>query len=283
LASINHWTELVMAYPSEMRRSTQEVEPESAPPRRVGRRPKAEASLAPEISKAAVIERAAALAQKEQISDISMVRLAREMGVTPALIHYYVGSRDDLLSAVLNFAFRDRLNALPPLTGSWRRDLEAVARVTQKTHAKWPGLAAYIATHNRFRLFQKVQPGETDYGLAFFDHMGRIFKSGGFTPSQAALAYHLLMTFLVAIGSSAANRLAPKEHEDFIVGYVTKKSDASQVPGASYLVKPFAKIDVLTTFESGLQLLLDGFEQWLSDKLPSPARRPKKRAAKPSQ
>lgn len=68
-----------------------------------------------------------------------------------------------------------------------------------------------------------------------------------------------------AIGSSAANRLAPKEHEDFIVGYVTKKADASQVPGASYLVKPFAKIDVMTTFESGLRLLLDGFEQWLAE------------------
>lgn len=216
-----------------------------------------------EISRSVVVQHAVALAQREPISEISIVRLGRELGVTPGLIHYYVGSRDDLITAVMNHAFRERLDALPPLTGNWRRDLEAVARVSQQMHARWPGLSTYAATHNRFRLFQRVEPGETDYGLAFFNHVGSILRSGGFSAEQAAFAYHLLMLLLVSIGASSAQRQMPGEHEEFIVGYVSK-ADAKAMPGASFLAKPFARIDAQSTLEVGLKILLDGFEGWLS-------------------
>lgn len=231
-------------------------------PRRAGRRPKNADDGTPELSRAVIIDCAVKLAQKESLEEISMVRLARELGVTPALIHYYMGSREDLLSAVLNNAFRDRLSALPPLTGHWRHDLEAIAHATSKTHARWPGLASYTARHNRFRLFQKVSEGDTDYGLMFFDHVGRILRDGGFTASQAALVYHLLMTFLVSIGTTMANRQSPKDHEDFIVGYLSRH-DPKQIPGASFMMKPFAKIDAPVSLEAGLKVLLDGFQEWL--------------------
>lgn len=217
-----------------------------------------------EISRGVIVERAIALARSEPISELSIVRLGRELGVTPGLVHYYVGSRDDLLTAVMNRAFQERLEALPPPTGDWRRDLEAVARVSQQMHARWPGLATYTATHNRFRLFQRVEPGETDYGLAFFDHVGSILRSGGFSGEQAAFAYHLLMLLLLSVGTSSAHRQMPGEHEEFIVGYVSSKADARSLPGASFLAKPFARIDAPSTLDVGLKVLLDGFESWLS-------------------
>ena len=232
------------------------------PPARRSRSARAERA---EISRAAVVECAVALAQREPLAEISIVRLGRELGVTPGLIHYYVGSRDDLLSAVMNHAFRERLDALSPPTGNWRRDLEAVARATQRTHVRWPGLATYIATHNRFRLFQRVEPGETDYELAFFIHVGSILRGGGFSGEQAALAYHLLMLFLVSVGASTAQRQMPSEDEEFIVGYVSK-ADAKALPGASFLAQPFARIDAQSTFDAGLKLLLDGFDGWLAGK-----------------
>jgi AcrR family transcriptional regulator len=240
------------------------VDQASAAPRR-GRRPKSRDGTTPDLSRDAVIECATNLARREALSEISMSRLARELGVTPALIHYYVGSRDELLSAVMNLGFRERLESLPPLTGDWRKDLKAVARATQQMHVRWPGLVTYIATHNRFRLFQKVQPGEVDYGLAFFDHVGRILRGGGFSPSQAALAYHLLMTFLVSVGAARANSQTPSEHGEFITSYVAK-FDSAEVPGAAFLAKPFSKIDAAATFNSGLKVLLDAFESWLASK-----------------
>jgi AcrR family transcriptional regulator len=231
-------------------------------PRRAGRRPKSDAPGA-DLSRDAVIRRAIELAQKESISEVSMVRVAREMGIAPGLVHYYVGSKDDLLSAVLNAAFQERVMALPPVTGDWRADLEGVCRSTLNTLARWPGVANYIATQNRFRLFQRVQPGETDYGLAYFDHLGRILEHAGFTPTQAALAYDLTMMFVTSISVELANRQAPGEHKDFITGYVSR-FDRKDVPGAAFLVGPFAKIDSERRLEAGLQLMLDGFETWLA-------------------
>ncbi|MCA8295568.1 MULTISPECIES: TetR/AcrR family transcriptional regulator [Burkholderia] len=245
-------------------KSTKIAPEEAVPstPRRSGRRPKSD-TPGSGLSRDAVIRSAVELAQKESIFDVSMVRVAREMGVAPGLVHYYVGSKDDLLSAVLNTAFRERVLALPAVTGDWRVDLEGVCRSSLDVLARWPGIANYIATQNRFRLFQRVQPGETDYGLAYFDHLGRILEHAGFTPAQAALAYDLTMMFVTSISVEFANRQAPGEHKEFIVRHVSQ-FDREAIPGAAFLVEPFANIDSEKRLGAGLQLMLDGFETWLS-------------------
>lgn len=253
-----------IVYPYTMNPLEKMTSEEKAPVvRRTGRRPRGDGSGAPDLSRDLVIQCAVALARRESISELSMVGLAREMKVAPGLIHYYMRSRVDLVSAVMNFAFKERMEALPPIEGSWRTDLEGVARSTMKTIARWPGLATYIGTHNRFRLFQRVQSGELDYGLAYFDHVGRILQNGGFSKQQAALAYHLLMLFVMSMAAEQENCQAPGEHEDFIVGYVSEFEHGS-IPGASYIVQPFAKLDNATTFEAGLSLLMDGFQSWHS-------------------
>jgi AcrR family transcriptional regulator len=236
------------------------------PTRRPGRRPKSEDGT-PAPSREAVIQCAVDLARKEPISEVSMVRVARELGVAAGLVHYYLGSRDDLLSAVINFAFKERVDALPEPSGDWRADLEGVARSALVVLARWPGLGAYLMTRNRFRLFQRVQPGETDYGLAYFDHIGQVLRSAGFPGAKAALVFHLLMLFITSIAVERENRQAPGMHEEFIVGYVSK-FDRSTVPGAAFLAGPFGKIDNDTTFETGLRILLDGFEAWRTASAP---------------
>lgn len=239
--------------------------------RRLGRRPKGDGSGPPDLSRDAVIRCAVALARQGPISELSMVRVAREMGVAPGLIHYYMGNRDDLISAVMNTAFKERMEALAPIRGDWRTDLEDVAQSTLTTLARWPGLATYISTHNRFRLFQKVQTGELDYGLAFFDRVGQILCNGGFSKQQAALAFHLLMLFVMSMAAERENRQTPDEHEDFIVGYISK-FDEHSIPGASYIAAPFAKISNAMTLKVGLGILMDGFQSWLSKSSSAEAR-----------
>ncbi|MES2260390.1 MAG: TetR/AcrR family transcriptional regulator C-terminal domain-containing protein [Pseudomonadota bacterium] len=231
-------------------------------PRRAGRRPRGDGTGTGDLSRIAVVQCAVALARKEPIAELSMVRVARELGVAPGLIHYYMGSRDDLVSAVINTMFRERMEALPATTNNWRTDLDGVARSAIKTLEQWPGLATYIGTHNRSRLFQRVTAGEVDYGLAFFDHVATILRDGGFTKQQAALAYHLLLLFVMSMAAERENRQAPGEHEAYIVNYVAGYERES-IPGAAFIVEPFARLDSHTTFEAGLRLLMDGFEAWL--------------------
>ncbi|WP_172170965.1 TetR/AcrR family transcriptional regulator [Paraburkholderia elongata] len=249
--------------------NSRKVSPEVEPVKvsKAGRRPKSDGSSGPELSRDAVIQRAVTLAQCESIDEVSIARVARELGVVTSLIHYYIGNRDDLLSIVINAAMKERFEALPPVTGVWRIDLEGVVRCTLDVFTRWPGLATYVATHNRFRLFQRVQPGEIDYGLSYFDHVGQIFQQGGFTASQAALAYHLLMLFVTSIAAESAHHQAPVAHKDFILGYVSG-STSERTPGASFIVGPFAELDSPTTFDAGMELLLTGFEAWLAPSRP---------------
>jgi len=243
-------------------------------PRRAGRRPK-NGIPGHDLSREAVIECALKLARNASVAEVSMVRVAREMGVTPGLVHYYIGSKDDLLSTVLNAIFRERVLALPTVTGNWRVDLEGVCRSMLDTLAHWPGSAHYFAMHNRFRLFQRVPSSETDYGLAYFDHVGRILQHAGFTATQAALVYDLTMIFMTSISLEFTNRQAPDEHKEFISDYIAQ-FDRKAIPGADFLVAPFVKISHKKRFNAGLKLLLDGFASWLtppSSDTPTPRQR----------
>src|SRR5262245_23750213 len=101
--------------------------PEGAPPPRKRGRPPKSASAASEqgsvLTRELILQKATELAKFEPLGEISMVGLARELNVTPALIHYYVGSRDDLISGVANRYFKARVENVQPLTGDWAEDL----------------------------------------------------------------------------------------------------------------------------------------------------------------
>ncbi|MDD2046228.1 TetR/AcrR family transcriptional regulator [Pseudomonas putida] len=228
----------------------------AVPRKRSGRRPKSDQ----DVSREAMITCAIGIAQNESLTEVSMVRIGKELGVAAGMVHYHLGSRDELISAVINAAFKDRLQQLPALTGDWRKDIEAFARSSLATLERWPGLATYILTENKFRLFQRVQPGEIDYGLAYFDHIGQILKAATLPQPFAAMAYHLLLLFVSVIAAEKENHQAPHAHSDFISGYLMKSTQ--HYPGAAFLASDFVAIDSTITFDAGLALLLDGFDSW---------------------
>ena len=231
---------------------------EAAPAKKVGRRPKS----GQDVSRHAMVECAVRIARSESLSEVSMVRIGKELGVAAGMVHYHMGSRDELISAVINAAFKERLERLPSPTGEWRHDLEQFALSSLDTMGRWPGLATYILTENKFRLFQRVQPGETDYGLAYFDHMGRILMAMGVSGAMGAMIYHLLLLFVSVIAAEKENRQSPKTHGDFISGYLARFASDSY-PGAAFLAEPFAALNSPATYETGVNILLDGFERWI--------------------
>jgi AcrR family transcriptional regulator len=239
-------------------------------PRRPGRRPKSADGEAPSgISKADIIEHAAKLAREEPFAEITIARLSRDLGVVPGLIHYFVGSRDELLSLVINQALKQRAELFPALTDDWRADLEALMRHTIEMQIRWKGITTYVASHNKYRLFQRVEEGERDYGLVFFDRMGQILRRSGLKPSQAAMAFHLLMLFATAVAGAAVNRQEPVLHKSFILAHLAQ-FPSSHYPGAAFIAKAFSSIDTSKTVEIGLNLLLDGMAEMAADAAAAP-------------
>jgi len=219
-------------------------------------------TVTPFLSREHIIDRALELTRQEPLAELSMVGLAREFGVTPALIHYYVGSRDDLVSGVVNRYFKARVERFAPPTGDWRRDLEDMARTTCAQMVEHGGVLRYIFSHNRFRLFQKVVPGETDYGMEFLDRSIRVFRDAGFGPKHAALGYHLLQQFVLAAAYAEVGRQLPAEHEEYVRERITATPKA-RYAAAHYVARTFSRLDAKTAFDAGLGLLLDGFAGWL--------------------
>jgi len=252
----------VVCMPTKERSTTQKNK-KDAPVRRRGRPPRVESPINGEanLSRTTILSRAIELARETPLDQISMVQLAKDFGVAPGLIHYYLGGRDKLISGVLNNYYRERLSRMPAFTGDWRQDVEQIARISLKVAVENPGVSTYVASHNRFRLFQDVEEGETDFGAAFFNHTVSAIKQGGFTAQQVALAYHLLAQFLVASSRAEAARQLPIYHRTFIRDRLNAMSP-EKYDGAHYVSEAFSELSTEVAFEAGLNILLNGIELW---------------------
>lgn len=215
------------------------------------------------LTREQILEKATELAKVEPLSEISMVGLARELGVAPALIHYYVGSRDDLISGVANRYFRERVQRLKPPSGDWEADLYELATETYEMGVEYGGVLRYMMSHNRFRLFQQVAPGETDYGLIYLDHTAGILRDAGFSPQQSALAFHLLSLYVMSSAYAEVTRQLPAFHTPYIRNQIESHAPAT-TEGARFFIDPFSQLDSNTAFPEGLRLLIAGFRSWLA-------------------
>ena len=94
-----------------------------------------------------------ALTKSLPLQDVSIVRVARELDVTPASIHYYLEGRDALTLGIVNLFIHDLSAEWPQPRSSWKADLEATATAIYRHYVRYPGIAAYFAAQNRFRVF----------------------------------------------------------------------------------------------------------------------------------
>lgn len=215
----------------------------------------------PLISREAIIEKATQLAKTEPLNELSIVGIAKEFGVTTALIHYYAGSRDELISGVVNRYFRERVARFEDITADWRTNIEKHAQAIFDVSREFGGVLQYLMSHNKFRLFQQVTAGEIDYGMVYLNRLAEIFRFGGFSAEQAAMGYHLLVQYLMTAAYAEVNRQLPSNHGKYLLTRI-KETPEAQYPGAHFIAEPFSKLGSKKAFETGLKIILDGFENW---------------------
>jgi AcrR family transcriptional regulator len=241
---------------------TQRKTGQKAPPRRRGRPARSAAGSVP-ISRDAIVERALELSRTEALAEISMVRVARDLEVAPALIHYYLGSRDQLTSAIINRSYERIVAALPKPTSDWHSDATRVARVAYEHFKRYTGVPGYLVAHNKFRVIQLVGPGEADFGLAFFDAVATVFRRAGLSPPQAAMAVHLYLQHLLSSAYAAAARQLPGDHHGYLATAFERLSPRA-FPGVQFVKSTFANLGADNAFDEGLALILDGFSGWIA-------------------
>lgn len=214
------------------------------------------------VSRDAVIELAYELARGESLEDISFVRLAKTLGVVPGALHYHIGTKDDLTSAILNRFYKQLLARLReiPTDLPWRDRLRQFACILMACERDHRGAAEYIQTKAKFRVFQKVGAGETDYGAAYLDHAFGMFREAGFDAKQSAMFYHVLAMHCLAAANSHVAHLEPAEHEHFLLKQAATFSEGT-MPGLDFALRAFSGIRAHEAFEFGLEALLDRFAE----------------------
>jgi AcrR family transcriptional regulator len=200
------------------------------------------------------------LAKSVPLSELSILRLANELGVTPALIYYYLGGRDAMTSGVMNSFYRELLENWPRDVGDdWRHRLEVVLGVVYRAYVRYPGIAAYVVSHNRYRMIQDVKKGETDYGILFFERFVSAVKSIGFDAASTGVYAHLLMEFTTASAHATVRHMWPGEHKDFLESKLSAL-DAEDYPATHFVRPSLTSLNATAAFTTGLGLMLQGLE-----------------------
>jgi len=207
-----------------------------------------------------IISCAFELAKTLPLQELSMVRVARELGVTPALIHYYLDGRDALTSGVMNSFYREMLADWPVASGRWREDIQAVADHVYAIYVAYAGVAAYVISHTRFRMAQRVAPGETDYGLLLFERIVGVVREAGFDAARTGMYANLLMEFIISGAYATVRHRWPGEHGDFL-DRVFAKLDRKQYPHTQFVRSTLISLDGSAAFREGMHLVLNGIDQ----------------------
>ncbi|WP_299847765.1 TetR/AcrR family transcriptional regulator [uncultured Paracoccus sp.] len=212
------------------------------------------------VDREKIIDLAYDLARSQSIDQVSFVQLAKAFEVKPGALHYHIGTKDDLTSAILNRFYRELLAKLTamPEEPDWRRRLSHFAQTLMTTERDHRGAAEHIQTHAKFRVFQRVRDGETDYGAAYLDHAFSLLRGAGFDAETAALCYHVLALHCLSAATSASSRLEPSAHENFLTARA-EAYESGEMPGLEFALRPFARVRADDAFQIGLEALLDRF------------------------
>lgn len=212
------------------------------------------------VSREKVIDLAYEQARTQPLEAISFVQIAQTLGVVPGSLHYHIGTKDDLTSAILNRYYKGLLAALQQMPSGldWIDRMRFFARVLMTSQRSHRAAAEHIQTKARFRLFQKVGPGETDWGAAYLDWAFTLFRDAGFDADHAAMCYHTLALHCLAAANSANARLGPAEHDAFLLERAETFAPGA-MPGLDFALRSFARVQADEAFEFGLEALLARF------------------------
>lgn len=235
--------------------SNANVEIESKPRRR-GRPTSAEKT---KVTKREVIAQGLVLARSVGLQDITITSLARDLAVTPQLIHYLIPGRDGLITGVMNAFYRELCEEWPKDEPRWRDHMIAMAHHLHAFYLRYRGVVLYTAAHNRYRLVQSVDEGETDYGLVFLDLLFRGAMKMSLDAATTVVFCEIFIDFVSSQARAAIGTRLPRAHQGYLRG-VFEQLDPAKFPGIAFAGESLFAPDNDELFEQGLSMLMDSFE-----------------------
>jgi hypothetical protein len=86
----------------------------------------------------------------------------------------------------------------------------------------YAGVAAYMVSHNRFRIWQLTAYGQREYGVEVLEKLTTCVKQAGCSPERTGIYSHLIMEFVIGSAHRTAHHLFPSDHKAFLKDKLSK-------------------------------------------------------------
>jgi AcrR family transcriptional regulator len=216
----------------------------------------------PDLTRARIVAAAIRVADAEGLAQLSMRRIATELGAAPMSLYRHVNGKDELLVSMMDSVLgEDPLPARPP--EGWRAQLELSSRMQWRGFRHHPWLAPALSITRP----QLIPNGmrHTEWALRAIDGLGLTIEE----------MMHVHMTLFSHVRGLALNLEAEAQAEQDS-GLTSEEymqtqehgfraiAGAGDFPLLDRLVDSDMDLDLDQLFEFGMRLLLDGLERHLS-------------------
>jgi len=244
----------------------------SVPPRSLGSawaRHQRPGRTATTLSRAQIVTAALALVDREGLSNLSMRKLAADLGVGVTTLYWHVADKEEMLDLICDEVIGE-IDLTPPPAGGWVETLVAIFEGLRQALLRHQDLATLLPTRNN------VGP----HALAAREAVAAALVEAGLPHRLLAPTDHALFAYVtgaaageVAVRSAAlASGSDPEQLWDEEARYLSRLAKTAH-PALHALAQGKEEYDEDDTFEYGLRLLLDGIAAHVR-----PAKPPRKRA-----
>ena len=221
---------------------------DAAPLRRRGRPRRGSSAL----SRERVIDVAARLLEHVGLEQLTMRRIAVELGVDPMSLYNYVDNREALLDGIA-LRFLENLDEVQP-TGELRTDLRALANAFRRAASTRPQAATLLLTRE---LGSMASLTSTDAALG-------VLRRAGLSPEQSVRGFRAVFAFLVGTVLREVSVGPTFSGQD--LGELHDRSAELEAAGLAYVAESapnLAVCDHAEEFDFGIDLILRGLEDLL--------------------
>jgi AcrR family transcriptional regulator len=207
------------------------------------------------LSRESVVAAGLAVGDTERLSAVSLRRIASDLGVTPMALYRYVGSKEELLDAMLDATWAEV--ELPDVSrGEWWDGVAALAHSVRRAFLSHPSAAAVAA----------MRPRGGEGIVRIVEAILALLARAGFSPEEAARIYVPFGRSLLALIVFEASLLPELSEEERRQASLRTRFELESLPqsefphviaAAPHLAGPH---DPERVFEEGLALLRAGIE-----------------------
>lgn len=227
---------------------------QSVRPARRGRPRRGDAAL----SRERVLDVASRLLDEVSVEELTMRRIAVELGVDPMSLYNHVDNKDALLDGIA----RRLLETLeiPKASGDLRTDILALANGFRQGAARQPRAATLLLTR---------ELGDMT-GLAATDAALRVLRNAGLSTEQSVRGFRAVFAFLVGAVLREVS-VGPTFSGQNLGGLSERHGELTSagLPHAAEAAAQLAVCDHDEEFEFGMNLIVRGLEELAHESAPS--------------